>query len=67
MSTETGPLSDIHGPIASESSIWEVWQGMTLICSAQMRLSEREAKNKVENERRLGYRMEARPAREKRS
>lgn len=41
---------------------WEVWQGSTLVCSAQMRLTEAQARNKVENERRLGYVMEAKPA-----
>ena len=41
--------------------IWEVWQGGTLVCSRQMKLTERAARNKVENERRLGYFMEARP------
>lgn len=41
--------------------VWEVWQGRTLVCSAKMGLTEAEARNKVENERRQGYFMEARP------
>lgn len=42
--------------------VWEVWQGATLVCSREMGLTEREARNKVENEARIGYRMEARRA-----
>lgn len=42
--------------------VWEVWQGNTLVCSAQMKLTEWQARNKVENELRNGIRMEARKA-----
>lgn len=41
---------------------WEVWQGRELICSAAMNLTEAQARNKVENERRFGWHMEAKPA-----
>jgi hypothetical protein len=44
------------------SSAWEVWQGHALICSYKMGLTEAQARNKVENERRFGYHMEARQA-----
>ena len=40
--------------------VWEVWQGPTLICSAQLQLSKKQAENKVANERRLGWRMRIR-------
>lgn len=39
---------------------WEVWQGTTLIASAKMKLTEHQARNKVENEARNGVVMEAR-------
>lgn len=42
--------------------VWEVWQGNTLVCSRHMKLTESEARNKVDNERRMGWHMEARPA-----
>lgn len=42
--------------------VWEVWHMGSLVCSAQMGLSESQARNKVENERRRGCHMEARPA-----
>jgi 6-phosphogluconate dehydrogenase (decarboxylating) len=41
--------------------IWEVWQSTSLICSWQMRLTEVQAKNKVENEASAGIFMEAKP------
>lgn len=43
--------------------VWEVWQEDTIICSKEMKLTRWQALNKVENERRLGIIMEARPAR----
>lgn len=42
--------------------VWEVWQGQTLICSRRMGLTESQARNKVDNERRRGTYMEAKPA-----
>ena len=47
--------------MSEKPDVWEVWQGRTLVCSWKMGLTERQARNKVENERRLGYFMEARP------
>lgn len=38
---------------------WEVWHGRSLVCSATMGLTERQARNKVENERRDGRAMVA--------
>jgi hypothetical protein len=43
----------------AKRDVWEVWQGRTLVCSDKMGLTERQARTKVENERRLGYFMEA--------
>lgn len=37
---------------------WEVVQGQTQVC---VRLTRREAENKVENDKRLGYHMIAQP------
>lgn len=34
--------------------VYEVLEGGTVVCSAQMGLSKREALNKCENERRIG-------------
>lgn len=42
--------------------VWEVWQGDRLICSKEMGLTQWQARNKVDNERKLGIHMEARPA-----
>ena len=42
--------------------VWEVWQGATLVCSRAMNLTEQQARDKVEHERRNHYNMEARPA-----
>lgn len=49
-------------PATIAPTVWEVWQGRTLVCSAEMGLTEVQARNKVENERRWGRYMEARPA-----
>ena len=47
--------------MSSEREVWEVWQGRTCVCSRTMRLTEAQARNKVENERRFGWHMEAVP------
>lgn len=55
-------MRDTQTPNDRKSRVWEVWLGQTLICSRKMGLTEGEARNKVENETRIGYHMEARPA-----
>lgn len=48
-------------PKRKPKRIYEVWQGSTLICSREMGLSASEARGKVENERRRGNFMTAKP------
>ena len=45
-----------------DSAIWVVTQNGQVVCGVGMEMDRNSAENKVENERRHGIRMEARPA-----